>query len=143
MSNIKTIISIFLVLLAALLVKEAVAFFKYWRNCKIHEAAKTGKIDEVRQYLQAGEPVNTRDSRFGLTPLHYAVRNGQVEVAKLLIRYGARLTDPSTQGLTPLTWAAQYLDPNQQEMLLKIDAACDDKTSEKHKKEDYGNHSCQ
>ena len=102
------IIVVVLVLFAA---KEGYAIFRYVKQCKLHEAAKAGRIDKVREYLQLGHPVNAVDPRFGLTPLHYAVRNGHVEVAKLLICNGAGLDDPSAQGITPRHWAGQYLSP--------------------------------
>ncbi|MGD9191756.1 MAG: hypothetical protein PVH58_07530, partial [Desulfobacterales bacterium] len=55
----------------------------------------------------------------------FAVRNGRVEVAQLLIENGASLTQPSTQGITPLDWFSEYLDPNQRNVLLRF--AADDK----------------
>jgi ankyrin repeat protein len=48
-----------------------------------------------------------------------------VEVAQLLIENGASLTQPSTQGITPLDWFSEYLDPNQRNVLLRF--AADDK----------------
>ena len=66
-------------------------------------------MDKVHEYLQTGYAVSARDPRFGLTPLHYAVRNGHVEIAKLLIRRGAGLDDASAQGITTGQWAAEYL----------------------------------
>jgi len=70
--------------------------------------------------------VNALDSRFGLTPLHFAVRNGRVEVAQLLIENGANLAQPSSQGITPLDWFSEYLDPNQQNVLLRFAAGDED-----------------
>jgi ankyrin repeat protein len=51
-----------------------------------------------------------------LTPLHFAVRNGCVEVAQLLIENGASLSQPSSQGITPLDWFSEYLDPDQRKL---------------------------
>ena len=84
-----------------------------------HEAAKTGRIDKVRRLLAEGHPVNAVDPSFGLTPLHFAVRNGWVEVARLLIANGADLTQPSAAGITPLDWTSTYLDPDQRAELLR------------------------
>jgi len=111
------IIVVALLLFAA---KEGYAIFRYVKQCKLHEAAKTGKVDKVNAYLQMGHPVNAVDPRFGLTPLHYAVRNGHVEVAKLLIRSGAGLDDPSLQGITPRQWASQYLPTEAREELQRL-----------------------
>ncbi len=107
------------VVLVVFLVKEGLSFYKYLKNCQLHEAAKTDKIDKVRKLLKEGHPVNALDSRFGLTPLHFAVRNGRVEVAQLLIENGASLTQPSTHGITPLDWSSEYLDCDQRNALLR------------------------
>jgi hypothetical protein len=93
------ILPIIVVVLVVFLVREGLSFCKYLKNCQLHEAAKTDKIDKVRKLLKEGHPVNALDSRFGLTPLHFAVRNGRMEIAQLLIENGASLTQPSTQGI--------------------------------------------
>ena len=116
------ILPIIVVVLVVFLVREGFSFYKYLKYCQLHEAAKTDKIDKVRKLLKEGHPVNALDSRFGLTPLHFAVRNGRVEVAQLLIENGASLTQPSTQGITPLDWTSEYLDPSQRNALLRFAA---------------------
>ena len=116
---------IIVVVLVVFLAREGFSFYMYLKNCQLHEAAKTDEIDKVRKLLKEGHPVNALDSRFGLTPLHFAVRNGRVEVAQLLIENGASLTQPSTHGITPLDWFSEYLDPNQRNALLRF--AADDK----------------
>jgi hypothetical protein len=40
----------------------------------------------------------------------------------VLIENGASLTQPSTQGITPLDWTSEYLDTNQREALLRVAA---------------------
>ena len=114
------ILPIIIVVLVVFLVGEGLSFYKYLKNCQLHEAAKTDKIDKVRKLLKEGHSVNALESRFGLTPLHFAVRNGRVEIAKLLIENGASLIQPSTQGITPLDWTSEYLDPNQRSALLRF-----------------------
>lgn len=116
------ILPIIAVFIVVFLVKEGLAFYRYLKNCQLHEAAKTGNIDRVHKLIKEGHFVNAIDSRFGLTPLHYAVRNGRVEVARLLIENGASLNQPSTQGITPLDWAAEYLGADQRNSLLRIAA---------------------
>ena len=116
------ILPIIVVVLVVFLFKEGLSFYKYLKYCKLHEAAKTDKIDKVRQLLKEGHPVNALDPSFGLTPLHFAVRNGCVDVAQLLIENGASLTQASTQGVTPLDWTSEYLDPNQRAALLGVAA---------------------
>ena len=111
---------IIVVVLVVFLGREGFSFYKYLKNCQLHEAAKTDKIDKVRELLKEGHSVNVLDSRFGLAPLHLAVRNGRVEIAQLLIENGASLAQPSTQGITPLDWTSEYLDPNQRNALLRF-----------------------
>ncbi len=114
------ILPIIVVVLVVFLVREGFSIYKYLKNCKLHEAAKTDNIDKVRKLLNEGHLVNALDSRFGLTPLHFAVRNGRLEIAQLLIENGASLTQPSAQGITPLDWISEYLDPNQRRTLLRL-----------------------
>lgn len=118
METFTIILPIIVVVLVVFLVKEGLSFYRYVKYCKLHEAAKTDKIDRVRQLLKEGHPVNALDPSFGLTPLHFAVRNGCVEVARLLIENGASLAQPSTHGITPLDWTSRYLDPDQRAELL-------------------------
>jgi ankyrin repeat protein len=125
MENVIQILPIIVVVLVVFLVREGFSIYKYLKNCQLHEAAKTDKIDKVRKLLKEGHSVNALDSRFGLTPLHFAVRNRRVEVAQLLIENGASLTQPSTQGITPLDWTSEYLDPKQRNALLRF--AADDR----------------
>ncbi len=125
METFTKILPIIVVVLVVFLIKEGLSFYKYVKYCKLHEAAKTGKIAKVRQLLNEGHPVDAVDPRFGLTPLHFAVRNGCVEIAQLLIENGASLTQPSTHGITPLDWTSAYLEPGQRAALLRF--AADDK----------------
>ena len=119
METIIKILPIIVVVLVVFLIREGLSFYRYVKYCKLHEAAKTGKIDTVRRLLEKGHPVNAVDPSFGLTPLHFAVRNGRVEVARLLIENGADLSRPSTAGITPLDWTSAYLAPDQRAELLR------------------------
>ena len=114
------ILPIIVVVLVVFLVKEGLSIYKYLKYCQLHEAAKTNKIDKVRKLIKEGHLVNALDSRFGLTPLHFAVRNNRVEVARLLIESGASLIQPSIQGITPLDWTSEYLEPDQRKALLNF-----------------------
>jgi len=118
METIIKILPIIVVVLVVFLIREVLSHCRYVKYCKLHEAAKTGNIDNVRRLLAEGHPVNAVDPSFGLTPLHFAVRNGRVEVARLLIANGADLTQPSAAGITPLDWTSTYLDPDQRAELL-------------------------
>ena len=47
-----------------------------------------------------------KDDRFGATPLHSAVMNGHIEIARLLLQNGADVNAKDNDGYTPLHWAA-------------------------------------
>lgn len=114
------ILPVIVIVLVIFVAREGYSIFRYAKQCRLHEAARSGRIDKVREYLRAGHAANSLDPRFGLTPLHYAVRNGHVEIAKLLIRSGAGLDDPSAQGITAGQWAAEYLSASDLEELRHL-----------------------
>ena len=53
----------------------------------IHDAAKKGNIEAVKQHLAAGTDVNALDDDGG-TPLALAIRSGNTETADLLRKHG-------------------------------------------------------
>ena len=67
----------------------------------IHEAARIGNIEAIKQHLAAGTDVNARDS-IGETPLHYA---NSKKIVELLIAKGADVNAKDEVGKTPLDWA--------------------------------------
>ena len=69
----------------------------------IHEAAKTGNIEAVKQHLAAGAYVNALDHE-GNTLLLYAVSNDQTEIIRLLIDKGADVNG-KTEGGRPYKWS--------------------------------------
>jgi len=71
----------------------------------IHEAARTGNIEAVKQHLAAGTDVNAKDED-GVTPLHMAANRGHKEVVELLIANGADVNAKGMTGWTPLHYAA-------------------------------------
>ena len=72
----------------------------------IQKAAISGNIEAVKQYLDDGADVNTKDE-VGRTPLHVAARKGHKEIAKLLIAEGADVNTKDENSLTPLDLAIQ------------------------------------
>jgi ankyrin repeat protein len=56
----------------------------------VHDAAHSGNIEAVKQYLNAGGNVNWKsDDRYGGTSLHWAAIGGHKEIVELLIAKGA------------------------------------------------------
>ena len=71
---------------------------------RLHHAALDGDLARVEKWLAARYPVNRFDE-LGNTPLHYAVRQGHMEVAARLIEAGANVNahDERWIGNTPLS----------------------------------------
>ena len=111
----------------------------------IHEAARTGNIEAVKQHLAAGTDVNakgyggstplqyaankeiaelliaegadvTAKGKIGGTPLHNAANK---EIAELLISKGADVNAKDEYGDTPLDWAIQFREPEIADLLRK------------------------
>jgi ankyrin repeat protein len=127
METLVKFLPLIIVALLLFVAKEGYSIFKYMKQGRLHEAARSGNPEKVHDCLQAGYPVNAIDPRFGLTPLHVAVRNGHVEIAKLLLRNGAGFDDPSAQGITPRQWASQFLSPESCDELEHLSAEMQEK----------------
>ena len=74
----------------------------------LHEAAKTGNLDEVTGLIEKGATVDVKDEN-GNTALYIAVGQGHKEVAQLLIMKGANVNAVCWLGYTPLHWAVTVL----------------------------------
>jgi len=95
----------------------------------IHDAARKGDIEAVKQHLAAGRNVNAKDDK-GRIPLHRAAREGHKEVAELLIANGAYVNAKDKEGKTPLYHAARWGHKNTTALLIAAGAdvnAKDDK----------------
>ena len=55
----------------------------------IHDAAKTGNVEQVRQLIAKSADVNAKDD-MGVTPLGFAAGKGHKDVAELLKKHGAK-----------------------------------------------------
>lgn len=86
-----------------------------WDEPPLHEAAKSGDIEEVQELLAQGIPVDSLNSE-GATPLHWAAFKGHLEVAKLLISKGAKVNALTKKGSTPLRLATTH----KQEAMIKF-----------------------
>lgn len=71
----------------------------------IHRAAKSPKV--LHAMIQRGANVNVADTS-GETPLHWAVRDDNVESVKLLIEAGANVAATDKAGRSPSYWCKTY-----------------------------------
>jgi ankyrin repeat protein len=71
------------------------------------DAADDGNIKAVKQYLDDGADVNTKDN-LGRTPLLWAALNGHKEIVELLIAEGADVNTKDTTDETPLHYVTGF-----------------------------------
>ena len=104
-----------LAVLSLLLVQTAAA------GSNLIDAVKAGNSPMVRTLLKQRPDVNSQEPD-GMTALHWAVRNNDVETAQLLIRAGANVKAANRYGVTPLALAAENGNATLIEGLLKAGA---------------------
>ncbi len=101
----------------------------------MHRATKSPKV--LQAMIKRGANVNVADSS-GDTPLHWAVRNCNVESVKLLLEVGANVTALDNEGRSPSYWCKTYdgldspKDAEKKEISRLLDAGTkksDDRTS--------------
>jgi len=75
---------------------------------RLHFAAQNGNVEEIKQIVAEGCDINRFDD-IGYTPLHYAIKVENLEVAQLLINMGADVNahDSDRAGNTPLAEVAK------------------------------------
>ena len=74
-------------------------------NVSIHVAVRFGALAGIRNLVNAGIDVTTKDQENN-TPLHYAAMTGSKEVSQLLITRGADINAKGKYGATPLHWSS-------------------------------------
>ena len=87
-------------------------------NISIHNAAREGNIEAVKQHLATGTDVNARNGG-GSTPLLGAARKGHKEIAELLIANGADVNAKNFQSKSPLDFAIKYKQTDIADLLRK------------------------
>ena len=86
----------------------------------IHNAVKSGNLNQVKALLNQGVPVNSRDEH-GATPLHWAAWMGRLSVVQELLKRGAHVNPRTRSGMTPLH-IASHIHPYVVHALLKAGA---------------------
>ncbi|MGX2948773.1 ankyrin repeat domain-containing protein [Frederiksenia canicola] len=66
-------------------------------------------LDLVRFYIDNGLDINAQD-KYGMTPLHYAMRSKNVDAAIALLKAGADPNIPNQDNLIPLRMCIRYPD---------------------------------
>lgn len=74
----------------------------------IHDIARKNLIQEMKDLIDQGVNINSKDDDFGYTPLHAAISEEHNEISLLLIENGADIRAQDSEGLTPLHYAAEY-----------------------------------
>ncbi len=74
---------------------------------ELHYAARDNNVELTRKRLAAGAEVNLAEQRANYTPLHFAVDNGAVDVATMLLDAGADIDARGKREITPLNLAVE------------------------------------
>ena len=86
-------------------------------------AARTGRIDAIRELIRAGADLNGRDhGPNGWTPLLHAVHKGELGSVRALIEAGADVNRQNPRGITPLMLASSQGEAEVVDELLAADA---------------------
>jgi len=88
----------------------------------IEAAIRKGDLDEVRQLIEEGANIDTKDET-GATPLHWAADASHTGIAELLISKGADVNATANDGFRPLHFAANAGSTMMAELLINEGAA--------------------
>ena len=87
---------------------------------QIHEAAKEGDVEKVKELLDKDLGLLCIQDEQGKTPLHWATGRGQLEVMKLLLEtYHVDVNVRNKNGGTPLHVAASQAKPEAAKILIR------------------------
>ena len=90
-------------------------------NYDVFSLARDGKLEELKEAINAGADVNAKDNK-GATALIQAAYEGNIEVAELLLKHGADVNARNNDGCTALMFAAFDGYPEIAEILITYGA---------------------
>jgi ankyrin repeat protein len=73
----------------------------------IFGAAEAGDLERVKALLKDTPELAHAADNQGTTPLHFAARNGRLEILAFLLSYRGEVDAKDNEGWTPLHWAAR------------------------------------
>ena len=109
-------------LLVAHIAKHSDGFL--WPPTLLCRATQFGLKNVVRTLLKLGASFETAIAPQNMTPLHFAARHGQAEIASILLESGASLENQNEYGWTPLHIASLYWHANVMGLMLGAGANC-------------------
>ena len=74
----------------------------------LHEAAREGDVERLRQLHKASVDLAARDAESGSTALHFAARNGHSQIVEALLGWETEIDAKNNLGNTPLHLSASY-----------------------------------
>jgi hypothetical protein len=81
----------------------AIAIVSNATKNKLILAVQADDLEEVKMLISKGKRVNVKDRNYdGNSPLHFAVENGNLEIAEVLLNAGAKINYKNSEKRTPL-----------------------------------------
>ena len=105
-SNTIIIIVIFAVIILFPSIKRMLKNIKIEGSDSIHIACLYGDIKKIREFLNSGVNINSKDFS-NKTPLMYAAEDGAIEILDYLLKNGANINDIDIRGESALMIALQ------------------------------------
>lgn len=88
----------------------------------LHKAARLGYIDVIAYCLERLDMSPNQKDNAGFTPLQEACSRGLIDIARLLLEYGANHSDTAPSGIRPLHEAVENGDTEMVRLLLSYGA---------------------
>ena len=88
----------------------------------VRVAASTGKHELVEQYLDQQPDVIDKKDKHGWSAIHLAARGGRTKTLEILIQHGAKLSDVTKDGFSPLQIAMDRLGKDHEATRVIVEA---------------------